>query len=76
MKIARVIWHDAHDQSETWMDITEIDGDPCVVTSVGYLIEASKPAHIVLAQSVTDQTTIDNVVAIPLGMVQSIEELS
>lgn len=75
MKIVRVVWHDAHDQSETWIDPESIDADPYIVTSVGHLITDRKPAHIVLAQSASADGALDNVLAIPLGMIQSIEEL-
>lgn len=76
MKCVQVVWHDAHDCSETWMPKEDIDKDPYIVTSVGFLIEGSKPAHIVIAQSNSCDGSLDNVLAIPIGMVQAIEELS
>jgi hypothetical protein len=76
MKIVEVVWHDAHDQSETWMLISDIDGDPYVVRSVGYMLDGRKAGHVVIAQSMGSEAegTVDNVLAIPLGMVQSMRE--
>lgn len=75
MKAVKVVWHDAHDQSETWIDPSDIDSEPYAVTSVGFLIPDRKPAHVVIAQSASADGSLDNVLAIPLGMVQTIEEL-
>lgn len=77
MKCVRVVWHDAHDGSETWMAVEDIEDGPYVVTSIGFLIEGRKQGHIVLCQSLGEGGEhVDNVLAIPLGMIQTIEELS
>lgn len=66
-----VIWVDAHQLTDTWTEHDDIedDGDR-VVHSIGFLV-AVKIGHICLAQSV-DEDRLDNVLAIPHGMVRRI----
>lgn len=64
-----VEWHDAHASSQ-WMDRADIDQDPFVVRSVGWLIADGKPGHVVIAQSLGSDAQIDGVLCIPVGMVQ------
>jgi hypothetical protein len=70
-----VIWHDAHADTNTWIDISEIGCDPCVVVSVGILLPDTKPNHIVLAQSQNSFDQLDCVLAIPVAMVQSMRAI-
>ncbi len=68
-----VVWHDAHAINEgAWCDESDIDADPCVVETVGWLLADRKVGHVVLAQSVTHDGGLDAVLAIPVGMVQKI----
>jgi hypothetical protein len=47
------------------------------VESTGLLIPDAKPGHVVLAQSmISDEETVDGVLAIPVGMVRNIHSLS
>lgn len=71
MKSVRVIWRDAHACTETWCDPADIEQDPYIVDSVGWLVPDGKPDHLVLAQSLTAAGLIDHVLAIPLEMVVS-----
>lgn len=72
-----VIWCDAHSVTETWTPIEELDAHECLVESVGLWIRDSKPGHIVLAQSmISAEETVDNVLAIPIGMVRFIHRMS
>jgi hypothetical protein len=70
-----VVWHDAHADTNTWIDITEIGCDPCVVVSVGILLPETKPDHIVLAQSQNSFDQLDCVLAIPVAMVKSMRAI-
>lgn len=70
-----VVWHDAHADTNTWIDISEIGSDPCVVVSVGILLPETKPDHIVLAQSQNSFDQLDCVLAIPVAMVKSMRAI-
>lgn len=66
-----VIWIDAHQLTDAWTELADIDDDgDRVVHSVGFLVP-TKAGHICLAQSV-DEERVDNVLAIPHGMVRRI----
>ena len=77
MSVVLVTWHDAHSGAESWISIKDLDGDPAVVESVGFLLngeEGGKPDHLTLFQSrIGDE--IDHVLHIPVGMVQKIKVL-
>lgn len=73
-----VVWHDAHAETTSgWLDASEIDREPCVVETVGWLLPDLKPDHVVVVQSVIagDDETLDGVLSIPVGMVQSVQIL-
>lgn len=74
--MVEVVWYDAHAVTDTWTMISELDGDPCVVRSVGLLLPHSKPGHLMLAQSVTSDDMVDSVLAVPLGMVKRVHLLT
>jgi hypothetical protein len=75
--LVQVVWRDAHAATDGWTLPEEIDQDPCMVTSVGYLLAGCKPGHLVLAQSViADQGAVDHVLAIPVAMVAKIKVLA
>jgi len=65
-KIVLVMWKDAHaDQSD------DIDDEPYIVRSVGWLIPNKKRGHVTLAQSIGDGGHIDHILHIPKGMIVS-----
>ena len=75
-RVVRVWWRDAHAATDTWTSPEEIDDEPCIVRSVGFLLVDVKPGHIVLAQSqIVDFGDVDHVLAIPTAMVVRIESL-
>ncbi len=75
-KLIQVTWHDAHSVSESWTTFDDLDKEPCVVTSVGYLIAGVKANHVVIAQSIiVDDSHLDHVLAIPNGMIKRIDTL-
>ena len=41
-QLIQVTWHDAHAVSETWTTRDDLDNEPCIVTSIGYLIAGVK----------------------------------
>lgn len=72
-----VVWHDAHAEPGTgWCELSEIDDEPCVVETVGWLLPDAKRDHLVVAQSViVGDETLDGVLSIPVGMVKSVTVL-
>jgi len=74
----RVVWKDAHSISDVWISDSAIKNEPCLVESVGWLLKDRVDDHIVLAQSwnvSAEEAEYDGVLAIPIGMVISIEPL-
>ena len=49
-RLVLVTWNDAHAVTDSWEDIDALDGSPCVVTSVGFVLPHVKAGHVVLAQ--------------------------
>lgn len=76
-QLIQVTWHDAHAVSETWTSRDDLDNEPCIVTSIGYLIAGVKVNHVVISQSIImdESNQIDHVLAIPNGMVKRIDRL-
>ena len=79
MELVLVIWHDAHSVGETWMALEEIDAEPCVVQTVGFLIpvgdEGAKEGHVTVWQSIADGDGIHGF-HIPVQMVRNVTVLS
>ncbi len=75
MKLVRLLWRDAHACAETWCDPGDLDPEPVVVDSVGWLIESGKPDHVVICQSLADTGMVDHVLAVPAGMVVRLIEV-
>jgi len=74
MNAVQVIWHDAHSGSESWINIKDLDRDPAVVETVGYILptcDGGKPDHITIFQS-RNEDSLDHVLHIPHSMVQRI----
>ncbi len=74
-----VIWHDAHSATDSWTPISELDKDPCVVVSAGFLLPISdggKDGHITIFQSKTKSDDVDGVLCIPADMVQSMRVMT
>jgi hypothetical protein len=69
-----VKWHDAHAVAPSWICLDDIDDEPAIVESVGWVLHGKKDGHIVLAQSITDNEG-DHILAIPVGMVRSMKVL-
>lgn len=67
-----VTWHDAHTEAPTWISLDEIDDEPYVVTTCGYLLPDAKPHHVCIAQSVGADGSVDAVLCVPVGMVVSV----
>lgn len=77
MSVVLVTWHDAHSGAESWINIKDLDSEPAVVESVGFLLNednGGKPNHITLFQSRMEDS-VDHVLHIPVGMVQKMKVL-
>jgi len=78
MKVTLVIWHDAHGDASSWVDLDEIGDDgPCVVHSCGLRLKpgkGGKPGHVSIAQSMTHYGDVDSVLHIPSAMVVEIRD--
>lgn len=74
--IVRVTWHDAFADTRSWIEVSEIDQEPCVTVSVGFLIPEAKKGHVTIAQSFNSEETIDSVLFIPQAMIVKTELLS
>jgi hypothetical protein len=68
----KVTWHDAHSLMTSWQEFDEIDQEPCVVETIGYLLHNAKGGHVVVAQSINNAENYDSLICIPEGMVKSI----
>jgi len=69
-----VTWHDAHSGSETWTNLRDLDQEPVLVRTAGFLLPESdggKVGHITIFQSITPNDDVDHVLHIPVKMVQS-----
>ena len=74
--LVHIRWLDAHSVGAGWQSVDEIDDEPCVVCSVGFLITGAKTGHVVIAQSVTEDGAIDHILAIPVAMISKVTVLS
>jgi len=69
-KMVLIVWKDAH-AGESWGHIDNIDNEPYLVRSVGWLIDKAKRGHVTIAQSLGDGGHIDHILYIPKGMIVS-----
>jgi hypothetical protein len=70
-----IIWHDAHADTTSWIELDDIANDPCVVVSVGQLLPSAKKDHVVICQSSNTEEQLDCVLCVPVGMVKSMRVL-
>ena len=70
-----IIWHDAHALTDSWIELDDIDDEPCVVISVGQLLPSAKKDHVVICQSSNTEDQLDCVLCVPVGMVKSMRVL-
>ena len=71
-----VTWTDAHAATETWTPLSDIDQDPCMVLSCGFLLaveQGGKPDHVTIYQSKTESDDVDGVLCIPVAMVKTLK---
>lgn len=75
-RFVKVTWHDAMDDSRTWVpeeDIPQFTESICEVVSWGYLVGATKKYVTLAADAITDGP-YGRVTKIPLGMIVKIED--
>ena len=70
-KIVELTWLDAHAEN-AWMDIDDLDPEAYTVKSIGWLMTDAKPDHVVLAQSIGVDHSVDGVLCVLVGMVVKI----
>jgi len=71
VKLVYVKWEDAHAAGMGWIDVDDVDTEPVIVHTAGWLA-AQNSARIVLVQTTAtcnDETQIINSHTIPKGMV-------
>ena len=81
-RYVEITWIDCQGDAHGWTPVSELATTPCVVVTVGHLIEPPPRAdHLTVALSVYDHDTdaemqVDSVVHVPRAMVQNIRTLS
>lgn len=81
-RMVRILWTDAQGDCHGWTPVSEIDSTPCVVTTVGHLIEpAPRANHYTVALSFYGghdgtERQADSVCHIPAGMVHVVTDLT
>lgn len=76
MRLAVVLWRDAHADGDSWISVEDIEDCPYVVESVGFVLEAVKSGHISLCQSLADDDgVVDHVLHVPNEMIIEIIDL-
>lgn len=78
MKLVMVQWHDAHAETETWIDLDTMGSEgPYVVRSAGWLLPKrnTKAKHLTLALSVSADGYVDSVLHIPKKMIVEVTPL-
>ena len=58
-----VRWLDAHADAAGWTALTDLDLEPRVIVTSGFLLPVIKPGHVSIAQSV-DGDLVDSVIHI------------
>lgn len=79
--IAVVIWADAHQATDSWTHISDLDNETeRVIHTVGFLLpvdDGGKTNHVTIAQSLDEQEDmVDNVLHIPVAMVKSLKAVA
>lgn len=67
--VAMVEWRDAYSYNEQWKAVDEIDQEPIIVQSVGFLMPDAKEGYVVIAQSDDGEGELDGFLFVPSGMV-------
>ena len=78
LRVALVRWSDAHaDGNGSWLRLEDLDTEPYVVRSSGFVLNEIKRGHLSIAQSLgSEDGVVDYVLHIPIGMILTIEYLN
>ena len=80
LPMVRVIWNDAQDDAQVWSRLDELGDSPCIVTTVGSLLDTVRANHVSVALSWhpddDGEPVVGNVLHIPGSMVLSLEHLT
>lgn len=71
--VVAVEWRDAYSYTDEWQKIEDVDKEPVIVCSVGFLIPSAKDGYVVIAQSDDGQGELDGFLFIPCGMVERLQ---
>lgn len=76
-ELVLVVWRDAHaDRSGSWLDLEDIDDEPYIVHSAGFLLRDVKKNHVSIAQSLgADDGVVDHVLHVPKEMVIAVTSI-
>lgn len=74
--LVEVVWHDAHSYKDSWLSDADIEEQPMIVRSLGYLLPERKRNHVVIVQSINSDEYYDGVLAIPCAMVSLLRVVS
>lgn len=74
--VVAVEWRDAYSYTEEWATVEEIDKEPVIVQSIGFLLADAKDGYVVIAQSDDGQGQLDGFLFIPCGMVLNLRVVS
>lgn len=69
-------WNDAFADTNGWLEPSDIDDEPCVTYSLGWLLPDAKKGHVSIAQSCNTEESVDSVLHVPVGMVVNLLILS
>ena len=75
-RIGVIRWDDTH-PVEGWHDPGELDGDPCTMTSVAYVLPwGTKDGHLSICQDVAPEGQVNGVTHLPLAIVRRVDFLT
>jgi hypothetical protein len=80
-RYVRIVWTDCQGDAHGWTPVDELDKRPCVITTVGMLVEPPpRPGHTTVALSTYghdgEVPQVDSVVHLPDVCIHSIDDLA
>jgi len=75
-RIGVIRWDDTH-PVEGWHEPAALDGDPCTMTSVAYVLPwGTKADHLTICQDVAPEGQVNGVTHLPLTIVRRVDFLT
>jgi hypothetical protein len=76
VRLVLVEWIDAQSDAETWLHLDELNSEPRMIRSVGYLLESPIEGHMSVAASWDEFSRhVGSVMHIPDAMVRRVTDL-